>query len=46
MPTARQELGIEHGILRLPIPTHEGLFVPLTLNPITADSAEYRWAAG
>ena len=38
MPTVRQELGIEHGsILRLPISTHEGPFVPQTLNPITGD---------
>jgi hypothetical protein len=38
MPTVRQKLGIENGsILRLPISTHEGLFVPQTLNPITAD---------
>ena len=38
MPTVRQKLGIEHGaILRLPIFTHERLFVPQMLNPITAD---------
>jgi len=45
MPTVRQKLGIEHrAILRLPISTHEGLFVPQTLNP-SRGSAEYSWVA-